>query len=714
MDNINEFEEIGLESLTEIIKNDSVNKDKTDIISYYRNHFIFEVNDALETIKSGNKDNIQNLKNIFLLFENIEELMVRNNSNLEYFVEALELSEHPIAKAYLISKQEKYLFVEEIIDNIKKWEQSGNNLLHSIKSFRMSPEGRKAITQKRTKHKIDELFNSLLDSYSVAQKAEIFIRIEKYIELGWYSVDNPLEGYLNGSDLKEEAINKLKKAMGKRFFKATVDSEHVAGTIVEHTLSIDEEHTLNDSVFDIKGAGFKDYAIKSLDGKTLFIGDITTQEIGYSNGNSWIKTAKSALKYEEDNPSIKVEVSVSLLSMLYDAEFKSVLKSSFIDKLNKYDQSVVDDWHLIQFLSVLDRDSFDAKYSFEDIFSKIKINFFGSTSELTCNNVLNEKKEFVEKVLSLFERTLDNFNDVVFDAQRMESNADSKPIHLLLSSIKGFEKVIGLDFNYLERYCLLREPLKDLATKVVNANGHIKEELQRTARGLKHPLNIYEDYQERLAEQRDQYSLIDVVKFEKEKFMTENSVLLKNLIISIHDLVSNVEKGYSPILNSQASSWRGNYIKTYDSIKRVLMNAHDGHGIGYVHYNQVIGKKDNVMKESIVCLSDFLNRSSMTTIMNNVTPFMNSLEKIIEKEFKFQTSTLVNTQNQYNNYGDFVCNKLKGNYHNQKEKVKEFYDNFRENIGEKIKKVTIISEELKFNSQKIQSLSIKQIKKPKI
>lgn len=712
INNINDFEELGIDSLIKLIKEDDLSMNKEELINYYRNHFLIEIGQQLEIIKSEKDNSIQSLKKVFNLFENIEELMIKNNSNIENFIDLMNLNEHPLAKSYIFTKNEKYLFLEDIISNIKNWEESGKNLLHSIKLFRMSPEGRKSITQKRKNYKISNLFDELLANYSVAQKAEIFTRIEKYIEFGWYSIDKPLEDYLKNNEGKDEAIKKLKTAMGSRFLKVKVQSEHIGGTVIEHSLLINEEEYIGDDIFEVSGVGFKDYALKSPDNKKIYIGDVTTQESGYNNGNSWTKTAKAALKYEKENPDIKVELTVSLIAMLYDTGNNSLVKSSFVEKLKEYNQNTVDDWNLIQFLSVLDRESFDAKYSFEEIFEKINVNFFGSTSELICNNILSNKVNFAENIMSLIERTLNNFGEYVFDAQRMETNSDSKALHLLLSTIKGFEKVICKDINLLNRYCLIKEPLKELAEKVFIGNGHISDELFRTAKSLD-AMQIYDSYKERSDSQLKQHEMLEDIKIKKEIFLKNNENLINKLFDSLQKVVSSIENGYEPILKSQSKTWSGNYNDAFESIKINLKNAKEKGYLGCVNYNnQTIDKKDNVIKEAIVCISGLIRCSSRSSIMKNVENYLEELYKIVDKHFEFQTKNIKNTQNNYTNYGNFTI-QLNANWRNHEEKVNEYYKNLKENVRKDIDDAINISKKLIDNSTQFELIKNKQIK-PKI
>jgi len=709
MTNINNFKEIGVDQLIKHIESDSkIYKNENELLNYYISHVFIELEECSMLIKE-NQNNTETLQNSFNLCSSLEVLINKNNLSFNKVLEDGHLVKHPLVKAYLINKKEKNIFVSEIVENINSWNNSGKNILNEIKLFRMSPEGRQSIVRKKVSFDINNLLNELLNNFSVSQRGEIFTRIEKYIESGWFEKDSPLKEYFNGKIKTEDAIKSLENAMGKRFFNASIESEQIAGVYFKYNLILNEEDILGGRVFNISLGGFKDYCIKSVDGKKLYIGDVTTQESGYNNGNSWIKTAKAILNYKKNNNELEIDYSVSLLSLFYDVEFSS-LKTKFIEKFNESSKINIDDWHLLQYLAVLDRDYMDHQVDFQEIFNITTLNFFGTNSEKECNKVLKlNNGDFIKSIFQTFNRVLNNINyEYSINAQGMETNVESTPIHLLVASLKGFEKVVNNNKELTNQYCEFSEKVKKLS-KIIVGQGHIKEEAKRLSDRMKYPDDITNAYLEDLNEYNSIKNKIEELKKQEQEFKEKNQELLEETQYAIYYLFDVfIDNSYS-ILNAQSDTWRENYDEVVYNIEQGLSKIFNEYDKEKIVYNkQTLNKKDNPIKEVIMSFVESIDNSKDgLDLSKNI---VNSIEKIKEVfnrakkdgfeigDYLFKTKNKKNTQGNLTMYGKFI-EAIKSSGYNEK----QFYKMFKEKVFKQIDLLEDNLIELKENAEILNS-----------
>lgn len=687
---LNEFNSFYIDHISKFANTSGVDCSKC-LADFLGEHYKYEF-DILDKGVINDAENNNSYDKLEKIYELIELIKNNNNIDSDKFFELCGIdTKHPLISSHENIKLEKREFLSEIVSNIKNWKKSGSSLLYSIEKFRMSPEGRKAITRNKRSNLDNEFLENFINSYAVSERAEIFVRIEKYIKSGWFDVDNPLQDYYSNKDTTDIAIYKLKNAMGERFFEAEIIKTQL-GNYFDYELVLHEDKKLGDSVFKLAQSGVKDCCIKGTDGK-IYLGDTTTDETGYMNGNSWITTLKAIDNYKKNNQNAKVEYSISLMALFYDGETKDSIKKKFSEKFDSFTLLDINDWHLMQFLAVLDRDSQDFGYDLRSLIKEVKLNIFGSSSEGYCNTVLNlDKDDFFEEVFYSINRILTNFNkkDNVFNAQGMRTNVESIPVHLLTATIKGMEKLINHNDNLILKYCELSEPVEALSEKIVNS-GHINEELSKLYQRLGHP----EDMKKLYLKGKDKYdkdkSEIIALKEERNQVIEKNGIYVKDVISSYTNMIENLYDSSKDLLKSQCYSWEANYTEAFDNLISGL-KSYDNINNDYkswINYNKItIDKRDKSYKELLFNVISTVSKSyghDSLTFIDNIKTSIVDIEKFIENIPKLDNE-FFKTKNNFNiagytMHGGFVYHQLKAVDDEHGEMIKNnYFNNMKESI----------------------------------
>jgi len=697
MSDINEianYDEIGIDELTEIIKSSDLSKETTaTLFEKCGKHFKIEFDTSYANIESNISENSNDeLLKVYELIDSIK----KPNIDFDKFLSLCDIpSSHPLVTSNTIRTINKNSFLEEISENIKDWKNSGKSLSYSIRKFRMSPEGRQCITRKTKLDITDELLQQFISSFHVSERAEIFTRIEKYIESGWFEKDNPFHEYYADSSKKQQAIDSLKENMGKRFFEASVNKTQY-GLYYEYNLVLHKDKSLRSNIFNIALGGVKDYCIESVDGKKIYLGDVTTDETGYGNGFTWLSTAKAISNYKKENPDVKINYSVSLMSLFYDTEVtENSIKTKFIEKFNEHTQLNVAQWHLLQYLAVLDRDTQDFNFDIKDLINDTTLHFFGTESEGYCNTVLKlNKEDFVKQVFHDFKSIIENITEkgYIINAQGMKTNVESIPIHLLVSAVKGFEIVVNSDEKLIAEYCELKEPVDKLKKLIVNA-GHIKKELINLSQRLSHPDDISNSFLEENEIFVSHKKQVERDKENRLELQEKNKEIIGDIITSYQKFVSTLFSDVSPIINIQKESWSKNYTTPMNSIINGLSVLNEStHLKKWIYYNkQTIEKRDNPIKDIIYNVAKSMNKSyEKIEFIENIDKCLKEIDKHFENinlfgDRIFTTKNRVNTQQNYTLYGKFLYHQLGAKTHAQGGELEnKFYENLKNNTQENL------------------------------
>lgn len=710
LDKLNDYEEVSAEELIQLLQTTDITKESTDTL-YKKcgSHFKKEFDYLYAEIESKLPLSSDDLIDAYNLISAIK----KPNIDFKKFIELCDIpTNHPLITTFNIREVDKSDFLNEVSEKIKDWKLSGKSLSYSIRKFRMSPEGRKCITRKTKLDVTDDLLNEFISSFHKSERAEIFTRIEKYIESGWFEKDNPFEEYFLDNTKKPQAIYRLKESMGKRFFEASVKEISFGDSKYhEYELELHKDRPLLDAVFSIAKSGSKDYCIESVDGKRLFVGDVTTEDTGYNNGYTWLATAKAVLNFKRKNPEVDVNYSVSLMSLFYDTDTPDrQIKKSFIDKFSENTPLNIAQWHLILYLAVLDRDDQDFNFDIKELFNITTLNFFGTESEGYCNTVLKLKKEdFIVQVLDDFKSILHNITEkgLSINARGMDTNVESIPIHLLTSAIKGFEFVINDKKDLIAKYCELREYIDILEYKVPGV-GHIGKELRNLSTRLKYPDEIYEQYIKTNKRYKDAKNLIDEEKTRQELYSKENMSCVNKVVDSFHDLINGYYNDVLPLIDCQRECRAVNYKEPLQSIIRVLSKLksdpeNNDPLCTYINYNRqtIETNNNNALKDITLKLIKCINYSTnKTQLMNHISNFKIEVESYFENtrvlsENLFPTYTRLNTQNKLSIYGRFIHEELNvSKYANSdmiQAKEAEFFEKIKSNFKNKLE---LLSENL--------------------
>lgn len=487
--------------------------------------------------------------------ENMFDVMdaLTNNSNIEdkhlqeILVTGQTSANKELIQTFIESHKEKETFVQKITSKLRDSSLINKNELTALRDYRQTSEARKDVKRAIQRQSIaidDNVYQRFLSDMGSSTKAEVLVRLEKYMESGWYEVDQPLKEY-NPGGLREGniffAVESLKVSMENRFntakFERIIERED---NFQFDKFAIDVSSERKGSILSLARSGEKDFCITSADGKKILMGDVTAEETGEWNKNSWLNGLRAAKDFEKSN-NIEIDYSVSIMSLFYDEneeDKESEIKAKFLNKLNKYDQKFIDDFHFLQFVSVLSRDTMNFDYSPIELMNNVKVDFIGSTSGNYCNNLLSLKgSSFVENTFDVIEnisdklitdRKIENGKITLFDGGIGAMTAEGIPLRVLLNSISGLS-VLVLEYpEFEERYKALSERV-ELLQDTVTANSDLYSLALDTGRKV---LTIDYDKKQRnnLLKKHEAFkaSRLEKEKSEQALLMSNNELLEKS------------------------------------------------------------------------------------------------------------------------------------------------------------------------------------------
>lgn len=468
-----------------------------------------------------------------------------------------------LIETFIESHKEKNTFVQKLTEKIKEGKLKNHSEIDTIRGYRQTSEARKDIMRGLKKQKIsidNDVIQRFLENMSVATKAEVLVKLEKYIESGWYEKDQPLKAYMEDEMFKGKvdfAVDCLKTAMEIRFsqakFERIVEREE---NLQFRTFAIDINDERKASVFSLARAGEKDFCIRSVDGKRILIGDVTSEETGEMNKNSWLSGLKAAKRYEEQN-GIKIDYSVSIVSLFYD-EDESELKGKFLNKLNNVNQEFIDNFHFLQFISVLSRDTKDFAYDTVELLNNVKVNFIGASSENTCNEMLSLKGgDFVgnainiaDKVMTklIQDRKIENGQIAIFNGESATSTVESVPLSVLFRAVKGLSTLV-IDYpEYESEYNKLADKIQSLQDAMVYGGElfNLSEDALMTIQTL----SFLKKREKKAKEKYQEFIEIKQKREEKQKeFLERHNNLLKENQEAIIKLLKDMKLFVSSFSN---------------------------------------------------------------------------------------------------------------------------------------------------------------------
>lgn len=626
--------------------------------------------------------------------------------------------------AYQSEKKNTREYVANIITKIEEWKKTGKSLLNSIREYRKSGEARRELMSAKVPALDNKLLEELLRNTSRARRAEILVRIEKYIESGWFEVDKPLEKYFKGEQSVYEAVENLRSCMGERFFEAEVVQRHV-GVHVSYSLELRPKDKLKMDVFEIAGTHQKDFAIFSPSGDKLFIGDITTDETGYTQNTSWTSLAHAVKNFKDNNPGIEVSASVTLPSLFYDHQFDGSIKQKFIEKISKngFSQEDRNDFQYLIILAALDRDTQNFAYHMHDAMKDLSFSFIGSAAEDVCNSIVHQtsKDKFVDKSIEVASRVLNKLNSSseVFNAQGVNTNVESVCLHVTVAAIKGLRQLVGNDEQKIAKYVGLKEGFENLEDKVVNM-GHISTEIQNFRHSMAREA-IQSDYERGFA------------KFARHKEEVERSLRevdkinkgVPGLISDIRTAVSNIVKAcdsyVEPIYSARVGS-EHNYANIAKGVLESIESATtlEGQiaGRGSVRYSKptmgYYGNSDNTIKKAY---REFARISSWQGVEGNCEIVIRAATTLLNVDemhtSMFRVCEPYNT-NGRTVYGNFLAElfpEYESNLNNiPPEKIDDYFENFKEEIGGRIAHLEELLGQYKLAKDQVQEFKKSAVK----
>lgn len=455
------------------------------------NTSLYDFIDAIE-VKEDTQLALEFAEDIFDFMEvlsqdgNIEEKHLQ-----EILVTGQTSANKELIQTFIESHKEKETFIQKLTAKLKDGALINKNELTTLKEYRQTSEARKdvkRIIQKQVLSIDENVIQKFLSDVNASTKAEVLVRLEKYIESGWYEIDQPLKEYKTGGTLEGNvffAVESLKLAMENRFntakFERIIERED---NFQFDKFAIDVTAYRKSSILSLARAGEKDFCITSADGKRILMGDVTAEETGEWNKNSWLNGLRAAKDFEKNN-NIKVDYSVSIISLFYDENEKdkdSEIKGKFLSKLNKYDQKFINDFHFLQFISVLSRDTINFEYNPIELMNNVKVNFIGSSSDFYCNSILGLKeKDFVKNTFDIIEeisdklindRKMENGKIALFDGGIGSMTAEGIPLRVLFNAISGLSVLVLEHPEFEDRYKALSERI-DLLQETITANSDL-------------------------------------------------------------------------------------------------------------------------------------------------------------------------------------------------------------------------------------------------
>ncbi len=348
------------------------------------NASLYEFIEAMET-RDDNQLALEFAENIFDVMEALTQNGNIEDKHLqEILVTGQTSANKELIQTFIESHKEKETFIQKLTNKLKEGSLINKNELTTLRDYRQTSEARKdvkRVIQRQVLSIDDSIIQKFLSDVNASTKAEVLVRLEKYIESGWYEIDQPLKEYKAGGSMEGNvffAVESLKLAMQNRFntakFERIIERED---NLQFDKFAIDVSADRKSSILSLARAGEKDFCITSANGKKILMGDVTTEETGEWNKNSWLNGLRAAKDFEKAN-NIEVDYSVTIISLFYDEkeQYKeSDIKAKFLNKLKKHDQKFINDFHFLQFISVLSRDTINFEYNPIELMNNVKVNF---------------------------------------------------------------------------------------------------------------------------------------------------------------------------------------------------------------------------------------------------------------------------------------------------------------------------------------------------
>ena len=504
------------------------------------NASLYEFIEAMET-RDDNQLALEFAENIFDVMEALTQNGNIEDKHLqEILVTGQTSANKELIQTFIESHKEKETFIQKLTNKLKEGSLINKNELTTLRDYRQTSEARKdvkRVIQRQVLSIDDSILQKFLSDVNASTKAEVLVRLEKYIESGWYEIDQPLKEYKAGGSMEGNvffAVESLKLAMQNRFntakFERIIERED---NLQFDKFAIDVSADRKSSILSLARAGEKDFCITSADGKKILMGDVTTEETGEWNKNSWLNGLRAAKDFEKAN-NIEVDYSVTIISLFYDEkeQYKeSDIKAKFLNKLKKHDQKFINDFHFLQFISVLSRDTINFEYNPIELMNNVKVNFIGSSSDMYCNKALKLKgADFIENTFNIIEnisdqlinnRKVENGNVALFDGGIGSMTAEGIPIRVLLNAISGLSVIVLEHPEFEERYKALSDRVAEIQ-EAITANSDLYMMAVDTGRKV-----LTLDYDKKQRDMlRKKHQTFKSLKLEREQ--REHALLIKN------------------------------------------------------------------------------------------------------------------------------------------------------------------------------------------
>lgn len=542
------------------------------------NASLYEFIEAMET-RDDNQLALEFAENIFDVMEALTQNGNIEDKHLqEILVTGQTSANKELIQTFIESHKEKETFIQKLTNKLKEGSLINKNELTTLRDYRQTSEARKdvkRVIQRQVLSIDDSIIQKFLSDVNASTKAEVLVRLEKYIESGWYEIDQPLKEYKAGGSMEGNvffAVESLKLAMQNRFntakFERIIERED---NLQFDKFAIDVSADRKSSILSLARAGEKDFCITSADGKKILMGDVTTEETGEWNKNSWLNGLRAAKDFEKAN-NIEVDYSVTIISLFYDEkeQYKeSDIKAKFLNKLKKHDQKFINDFHFLQFISVLSRDTINFEYNPIELMNNVKVNFIGSSSDMYCNKALKLKgADFIENTFNIIEnisdqlinnRKVENGNVALFDGGIGSMTAEGIPIRVLLNAISGLSIIVLEHPEFEERYKALSDRVAEIQ-EAITANSDLYMMAVDTGRKV-----LTLDYDKKQRDMlRKKYQTFKSLKLEREEkehaLLINNGELLEKSQGSIISLIKDMKIFISsfPNMNDEIDKMRKN------------------------------------------------------------------------------------------------------------------------------------------------------------
>lgn len=555
-----------------------------------------------------------------IIYEMISELSVGvkiQEGEFEQALMSIGLNDSEIVQSAIrgVSGNKKYL--ESILSatSIGQKKQDQQEYLKIITDYRKSPDARKGVKSRIQEHSSSYVYSTadvlkrFMDDYRSSAKGEMLVRLEKYVESGWFVKDDPLKAYRSEMSISygdlDAAVEAIKKSMQERFLVAynirEVEDVGDEGVPSRNTFRLKLTDNKIDSIFEVAESGVKDFFIRSADGKSVYVGDVTTDESGSVNKNSWLTGAKAALELSKSQ-GLDIKYSVSITSLFYDRNKSDIeIKGKFLNKVGNYDQKFIDDFHLAQYLTALSRsvvgvvvDGIDTI----DIVNFTKVNFIGASSDDYVNGVLAmDMNSFVKESVAALARIYDTIKDressEKFDILNEHSTVEGVAVSVLLRATDGLMKLVSPFEGLSNLFYKELAPRLEAFESAISMDGDIAK--------------IYNDLS---------VNIESMTVLRRRVLKIQSQV---NLFESIREKKIQAQQRFEKLLDAGVSDGSidniGSYIDSLINIVRMCANLRES-------YDNYISVKTRIMDdESIESLGDCLSKICVANGVGSVIEF---------------------------------------------------------------------------------------------